>query len=218
MQRDARGLALSTDSAEAARLFDRAIGEYLEYRKPTLATAMEALDADPEFCLAHCFIGYLFMLFGSHAVDGKVDAALAKAEAAQPARERARAEARGGARRLAQGRHRARQPHLGRHPGRASARHPGDAAAAFQPVLGGRSPISCATPPRARSAPGTKACRATAICSACMRSRWRNAATMPPPSPRAGARWNYAATTCGRSTRSRTCWKCRGGCRKASTG
>jgi tetratricopeptide (TPR) repeat protein len=84
MHRDARGLALSTDSAEAARLFDRAIGEYLEYRKPTLATAMEALDADPEFCLAHCFIGYLFMLFGSHAVDGKVDAALAKAKRLAP--------------------------------------------------------------------------------------------------------------------------------------
>ncbi len=84
MQRDARGLALSTDSAAAARLFDRAIAEYLEYRKPTLATAMEALDADPEFCLAHCFTGYLFMLFGSHAVDGKVDAALAKAERLAP--------------------------------------------------------------------------------------------------------------------------------------
>jgi tetratricopeptide (TPR) repeat protein len=84
MHRDARGLALSTDSAEAARLFDRAIAEYLEYRKPTLATAMEALDADPEFCLAHCFIGYLFMLFGSHAVDGKVDAALAKAKRLAP--------------------------------------------------------------------------------------------------------------------------------------
>ena len=84
MQRDARGLALATDSAAAARLFDRAIAEYLEYRKPTLATAMEALEADPEFCLAHCFIGYLFMLFGSHAVDGKVDAALAKAKRLAP--------------------------------------------------------------------------------------------------------------------------------------
>jgi tetratricopeptide (TPR) repeat protein len=84
MHRDARGLALSTDSAEAARLFDRAIAEYLEYRKQTLATAMEALDADPEFCLTHCFIGYLFMLFGSHAVDGKVDAALAKAKRLAP--------------------------------------------------------------------------------------------------------------------------------------
>ena len=84
MHRDARGLALSTDSAEAARLFDRAIAEYLEYRKTTLATLTEALDADPEFCLAHCFVGYLFMLYGSHAVDGKVDAALARAERLAP--------------------------------------------------------------------------------------------------------------------------------------
>ena len=84
MQRDARGLALSTDSAEAAALFDRAVGEYLEYRKTTLATVMEALDADPEFCLAHCFVGYLFLLYGSHVVDGKVDAALAKAQSIPP--------------------------------------------------------------------------------------------------------------------------------------
>jgi tetratricopeptide (TPR) repeat protein len=84
MQRDARGLALTTDSPEAARLFDRAVAEYLEYRKTTLATVTETLDADPEFCLAHCFIGYLFMLYGSHAVDGKVDAALAKAERLKP--------------------------------------------------------------------------------------------------------------------------------------
>ncbi len=84
MQTDARGLSLSTDSAEAARLFDRAIGEYLEYRKLTLATATEALDADPQFCLGHCLVGYLFMLFGSHAVDRKVDAALAHAERLSP--------------------------------------------------------------------------------------------------------------------------------------
>ncbi|MEJ2432938.1 MAG: tetratricopeptide repeat protein [Pseudolabrys sp.] len=84
MQRDTRGLALSTDSAEAARLFDRAIGEYLEYRKTTLATVTEALDADPDFCLGHCFVGYLFMLYGSDAVDRKVDAALAHAERLAP--------------------------------------------------------------------------------------------------------------------------------------
>jgi len=80
MHRDARGLALTTASAEAARLFDRAITEYLEYRKSTMATLKEALAADPDFCLAHCMAGYLFMLFGTHAIDGKVDAALAQAE------------------------------------------------------------------------------------------------------------------------------------------
>lgn len=84
MQRDRRGLDLSTDNAEAARLFDRATAEYLEYRKTTLATVSEAADADPEFCLAHCFVGYLFMLYGSHAVDGRVDAALARAERLAP--------------------------------------------------------------------------------------------------------------------------------------
>jgi tetratricopeptide (TPR) repeat protein len=81
MHRDARGLVLTTDSAEAARLFDRALTEYLEYRKSAMATLKQAIEADPGFCLAHCMIGYLFMLFGTRAVDAKVDAALTQAEA-----------------------------------------------------------------------------------------------------------------------------------------
>jgi len=84
MHRDARGLALTTDSARAASLFDRAIAEYLEYRKSTMATLKEALAADPDFCFGHCLSGYLFMLFGTHAVDAKVDAALAQAQRLAP--------------------------------------------------------------------------------------------------------------------------------------
>src|SRR5262245_48217898 len=84
MHRDMRGLVLTTGSAEAARLLDRAITEYLDYRKSAMATLKLAIEADPNFCLAHCLTGCLFMLFGSHAVDGKVDAALSQAERLAP--------------------------------------------------------------------------------------------------------------------------------------
>jgi tetratricopeptide (TPR) repeat protein len=84
MHHDARGLVLTTESADAAWLFDRAVTEYLEYRKSAMATLKQVIAADPDFCLAHCLTGYLFMLFGSHVVDGKVDAALAQAERTLP--------------------------------------------------------------------------------------------------------------------------------------
>jgi len=80
MHRDSRGLVLTTESAEAALLFDRAVSEYLEYRKSAMATLKEVIEIDPGFSLAHCMIGCLFMLFGSHALDGKVDVALRQAE------------------------------------------------------------------------------------------------------------------------------------------
>ena len=53
------------------------------------------------------------------------------------------------------------------------------------------------------------------MCSGCTPSAWRNAATTRPPSPRAGGPSSCAKTISGRSTRWRTCWKCRGGSRKA---
>ena len=80
MHRDSRDLVLTTGNADAAALFDRAVADYLEYRKSAMAALKGALAADPDFCLAHCFSGYLFMLFGSHAADAKVDEELAKAE------------------------------------------------------------------------------------------------------------------------------------------
>ena len=84
MHRDGRGLVLTTESAAAARSFDAAVTEYLAYRKSAMATLKQAIEADPNFCLAHCMTGYLFMLFGTHAVDPKVDATLKQAESAAP--------------------------------------------------------------------------------------------------------------------------------------
>ncbi len=43
MKRDARGLDLSTDSAEAAALFDRAVEHYLKYHVDTMNLVNDAL-------------------------------------------------------------------------------------------------------------------------------------------------------------------------------
>ena len=65
MIRDARGLELSTDSAEAAALFDRAVEHYLKYHVDTMDLVNDALAADPGFVMGHCIKGYL-MLAGAN--------------------------------------------------------------------------------------------------------------------------------------------------------
>ncbi len=72
---DRRGLALSTTSASAATAYNRAIDRYFEYRLDTLKHVKAALEADPDFVMAHCLKGYLFMLFASTAVLDKAQAA-----------------------------------------------------------------------------------------------------------------------------------------------
>ncbi|MCO6418116.1 tetratricopeptide repeat protein [Siccirubricoccus sp. KC 17139] len=63
MQRDARGLALSTDSAEAVAAFDATIEGYLKYRFDTSQRLKPAFKADPEFGMAHA-LKAAFMLLG----------------------------------------------------------------------------------------------------------------------------------------------------------
>ena len=92
MYTDARGLALTTESADAATRFDRAISDYLEYRAGAMASLKSCLEADPGFVMAHVLQGYLMMLFGSNAMNGKVAASIAAAEAgAKNATDRERA-------------------------------------------------------------------------------------------------------------------------------
>ena len=62
MQVDVRGLALSTDSVEAAAAYDRFVAGYLGYRADTPARLAALLQADPEFALAHCMQGTMAML------------------------------------------------------------------------------------------------------------------------------------------------------------
>ena len=61
MKLDERSLPLSTDSAEAAALFDRAVEHYLKYHIDTMSLVGQALAADPEFVMAHCLKGYLLL-------------------------------------------------------------------------------------------------------------------------------------------------------------
>ena len=61
MIRDERGLPLSTDSADAAALFDRAVEHYLKFHADTPALVGRMLAADPDFVLGHCFKGYLLL-------------------------------------------------------------------------------------------------------------------------------------------------------------
>jgi tetratricopeptide (TPR) repeat protein len=77
---DVRGLTLSTANAAAATCYDGAIKSYFEYRLNAGARVKSALEADPDFALAHCLKGYLLMLFGTCAVHDKARAALADAE------------------------------------------------------------------------------------------------------------------------------------------
>lgn len=81
MKRDARGLALSTDSAEAAALFDLAVEHYLKYHIDTMNLVNDALRVDPEFVIGHCLKGYLLLAGANPAQRPAVAASLATAQA-----------------------------------------------------------------------------------------------------------------------------------------
>jgi len=81
MRPDARGLALSTDSAAAAASLDRAVEHYLKYHVDTMNLVAEASAADPELALAHCMRGYLLLAGGNPAHRPLVAASLAAAQA-----------------------------------------------------------------------------------------------------------------------------------------
>jgi tetratricopeptide (TPR) repeat protein len=81
MQTDERGLPLSTDSADAAALFDRAVGHYLKFHADTPALIGRMLAADPQFALGHCFKGYLLLSASNPVFRSEIAATLAAAEA-----------------------------------------------------------------------------------------------------------------------------------------
>jgi hypothetical protein len=80
MQRDARGLKLSTDGAQAASLFDQAVEHYLKYHLDTMALVNDALGADPHFVMGHCLKGYLMLAGANPAHRPMIAASLAAAE------------------------------------------------------------------------------------------------------------------------------------------
>src|ERR1051325_5091014 len=81
MIRDQRRLPLSTDSAEAAALFDRAVAHYLKFHADTMALVGRMLAADPGFALGHCFKGYLLLSASNPAFEAEIAATLRAAEA-----------------------------------------------------------------------------------------------------------------------------------------
>jgi tetratricopeptide (TPR) repeat protein len=81
MKPDERNLPLSTDSAEAAALFDRAVEHYLKYHIDTMSLVGRALAVDPDFVMAHCLKGYLLLSAANPANRQQIAATLAAAEA-----------------------------------------------------------------------------------------------------------------------------------------
>jgi hypothetical protein len=84
MQRDQRGLPLTTDSREAVALFDRAVEHYLKYHADTMALVTQALAADSHFLMAHCLQGYLLLSASNPAHRAQIAAARGAAEAVVP--------------------------------------------------------------------------------------------------------------------------------------
>ena len=90
MKQDERGLAVSTDSDAATRLFDRAVEHYLKYHVDTMALVNQAIAADPQFALAHCLKGYLLLSAANPAYSAQIAAALQAAQAGAAATPRER--------------------------------------------------------------------------------------------------------------------------------
>jgi hypothetical protein len=84
MTRDERGLLLSTDSAEAATLFDRAVEHFLKYHADVMTLANRMLGADPEFVMGYCFKGYMLLSASNPAHRPAIAATLAAAETGAP--------------------------------------------------------------------------------------------------------------------------------------
>jgi tetratricopeptide (TPR) repeat protein len=93
---DPRGLVLTTESGVAAQAFNDAVANFIDWRTATMQHLKTALEADPEFSLAHAVRGILTFGLRQPALYGSVakslEAAKLTAHAATP-RERAYVEA-----------------------------------------------------------------------------------------------------------------------------
>ena len=78
---DGQGLALTVSDNAAVSAYDAAVTEWLNYKITAMRTLKQAIEIDPDFCMAHCFRGYLFATFNSAAVMPAAATSLAKASA-----------------------------------------------------------------------------------------------------------------------------------------
>lgn len=79
MKHDERNLPLSTDSAEAASLFDRSVEHFLKFHADTMTLAGRAIATDPGFVMGHCLKAYLLLMAANPANRAQIDATLASA-------------------------------------------------------------------------------------------------------------------------------------------
>ncbi|HSU05000.1 MAG TPA: tetratricopeptide repeat protein [Acetobacteraceae bacterium] len=84
MQRDVRGLPLTTDSAAAVGLFDQAVEHYLKYHADTVPLVTQSLAEDPSFLMGHCLKAYLLLFTAIPAHRTIVAASRAAAAAMAP--------------------------------------------------------------------------------------------------------------------------------------
>ena len=79
--KDARDLAVSTSSAQALEHFETALTQFHSYTGDPLATMQQALQADPEFALAHLFNAFAMFTTSEQRYLPAVREAIAKASA-----------------------------------------------------------------------------------------------------------------------------------------
>ena len=82
--KDARDLAVSTSSAKALEHFETALTQFHSYTGDPLATMQQALQADPEFALAHLFNAFAMYTASEQRYLPAVREAIAKAAALRP--------------------------------------------------------------------------------------------------------------------------------------
>ncbi len=81
MLQDERGLALTTESADAVSRYDEAIRQFFQYRRSFGPLVKQVVEADPGFAMGHCLRGYLFLMFATNTVHDKAARSLETAEA-----------------------------------------------------------------------------------------------------------------------------------------
>ena len=82
--KDARDLTVSTSSAKALEHFETALTQFHSYTGDPLATMQQALQADPEFALAHLFNAFAMYTASEQRYLPAVRESIAKASALRP--------------------------------------------------------------------------------------------------------------------------------------
>jgi tetratricopeptide (TPR) repeat protein len=84
LMQDARDLTVSTSSAKALEHFETALTQFHSYTGDPLATMQQALQADPEFALAHLFNAFAMYTASEQRYLPAVRESLAKASTLRP--------------------------------------------------------------------------------------------------------------------------------------